>query len=90
MKKHLNEKNAAFRENSYKGFKINRKETRAMIQKVIIYFKFKVEDWLANQDVRSAWQSLNKMMWWDLRGVNHTDHFKWVNDLSMFYGRYDV
>lgn len=44
LKKLLNEKNAAFRENSYEGFKINRMERRTMIQKVILGFIFKVED----------------------------------------------
>ncbi len=44
LKKLLKEKNAAFRENIYEGFKINRMERRNMIQKVILGFKFKVED----------------------------------------------
>lgn len=95
LKKLLNEKNWAFRENNHEGFKIKRKELRAMIQKAKIDFKHKVEDQLANQDVRSAWQGLNKMMGRDSRNVNNditigTDVFKWVNDLNLFYGRYDA
>jgi len=95
LKKLLNEKNRAFRENDNESFKMKRKELRAMVQKAKIDFKNKVEDQLANQDARSAWQGLNKMMGRDSRNVNNditigTDGFKWVNDLNLFYGRYDV
>ncbi len=87
LKKYLNEKNAAFRENDFEGFKIKIKKLRAKIQKVKIDFKSKVGDQLANHDARSAWQGLNKMMRRDSKGVNNDiidrDISKWVNYLNM-------
>lgn len=73
---------------------MKRKELTAMIQKAKIDFKCKVEDRLENQDARSAWQGLHKMMGHESRSVNDdiidTDMFKWAHDLNLFYGRYDV
>ncbi len=85
--KYLNEKNAAFHENDFEGFKIKIKILRAKIQKAKIDFKSKVGDQLANHDARSAWQGLNKMMRRDSKGVNNDiidrDISKWVNYLNM-------
>lgn len=60
-----------FHENKYEGFKMKRKELRAMIQKAKIDFKCKVENWLANKAARSARQGLNKMMGSESRSINY-------------------
>lgn len=88
----MNEKEATFLRGEVDLVREKDKEFRRRVFTSKIDFKNKIEQRFCTGNAKTAWEGLNVMMGRDRKkqSVNIADYNRFVNDLNIFYGRFDV